>query len=165
MHQKLIAFNKRQRTKEQPILRAGDIVRLVRKIVEGDKERLQTFEGIVIAVKGGQSASPMVTVRKVTDGIGVELTLPLHSPSLESITVVKRARVRRAKLYYLRRKSTKSLRMKYQELTHFVREEDGASSAISSAPAETETAEEHAGMSETATDAPVMEEKQEEKKE
>jgi len=162
MHQKLIAFNKRQRTKEQPSLRAGDIVRMVRKIAEGDKERLQTFEGIVLAVKGGQSASPMVTVRKVTDGIGVELTVPTHSPSLESITVVKRAHVRRAKLYYLRHKSTKSLRMKYKELTNFVRGDESPSPSDSSesaemSPATTEHVKE--GEQTAVADVSVQEEK------
>lgn len=79
----------------------GDTVRVYAKIVEGDKERIQGFEGIVIARKGG-SISETFTVRKIVQGVGVERIFPLHSPKVDRIKVIKRGKVRRAKLYYLR---------------------------------------------------------------
>lgn len=126
MQKKLIEFNKAQRAKKLPEFQAGDVVKVYRKIKEGDKERIQLFEGIVIAIKGGQSSSPMITVRKVSGGIGVELILPIHSPEIEKIELVKRAKVRRAKLYYLRGLTAKKSRMKYKELSAFVAEEKEA---------------------------------------
>lgn len=124
MKKKIIEFNSSQRNKKVPELRAGDVVKIHRKIKEGGKERIQVFEGIIIAIKGKQSSSPMMTVRKVSSGVGVELILPIHSPQIEKIELVKRAKVRRAKLYYIRDKSTKSLRMKYKDLSGFVKEEE-----------------------------------------
>ena len=106
-----------------PDLKAGDVVRVSRKIKEGDKERVQIFEGIIIAIKGGQSSSPMITVRKVSEGVGVELILPIYSPSIEKIEIVRRAQVRRAKLYYLRGKTAKKSRLKYKELSEFITDE------------------------------------------
>lgn len=94
--------------------RAGDVVKVFRKIIEGGKERIQLFEGMIIAVKGGQSSSPVITVRKVSNGYGVELILPVLSPIIDRIEVVKRAKVRRSKLYFVRERSVKSLKMKYQ---------------------------------------------------
>jgi large subunit ribosomal protein L19 len=79
----------------------GDTVRVYAKIIEGDKERIQGFEGIVIARKGG-GISETFTVRKVVQGIGVERIFPIHSPKVDRIKVIKRGRVRRAKLFYLR---------------------------------------------------------------
>lgn len=79
----------------------GDTVRVYAKITEGDKERIQGFEGIVIARKGG-SVSETFTVRKIVQGIGVERIFPIHSPKVDRIKVLKRGRVRRAKLFYLR---------------------------------------------------------------
>lgn len=117
MHQTLIAFNKAQRRTDLPELRSGDVIRVNRKIKEGNKERIQKFEGMVIAIKGGQSASPTVTVRKVSNGIGVELILPLNSPQISSIEVVKHTRSRRAKLYYVRTKSAKVLGKKLKEVS------------------------------------------------
>jgi len=125
MRKKLIEFNLSQRNKKIPELRAGDVVKIHRKIKEGKKERIQVFEGIIIAVKGRQSSSPMITVRKVSYGVGVELILPIYSPAIEKIELVKRAKVRRAKLYYIREKSAKSLRLKYKDLSGFVKVEGG----------------------------------------
>jgi len=125
MRKKLIEFNLSQRNKKIPELRAGDVVKIHRKIKEGKKERIQIFEGIIIAVKGRQSSSPMITVRKVSYGVGVELILPIYSPAIEKIELVKRAKVRRAKLYYIREKSAKSLRLKYKDLSGFVKVEGG----------------------------------------
>ncbi|MEI8103736.1 MAG: 50S ribosomal protein L19 [Candidatus Moraniibacteriota bacterium] len=117
MNQKLIAFNLAERRTDLPELRAGDVVRISRKIKEGAKERIQNFEGMVIALKGHQSSSPTITVRKVTAGIGVELILPLNSPQISSIELVKRTRARRAKLYFTRDKSSKVIGKKLKEVS------------------------------------------------
>lgn len=117
MHKDLIAFNMAQRSrKEVPNLHSGDVVKIHRRIVEGGKERTQMFQGMVIAMRGGQSSSPTVTVRKMSFGIGVELVLPLYSESIEKIEVVKSTRSRRSKLYYVREKSAKLLRRKLKEV-------------------------------------------------
>lgn len=125
MNEKIVKFNLSQRdNKNIPDLQAGDIVKVHRKIVEGKKERIQIFEGIVIAINGKQSSSPTVTVRKVSNGVGVELVLPMFSPNIEKIEVVKRAKVRRSKLYYIRDKSAKSLRLKYKDMAEFAAVEE-----------------------------------------
>ncbi len=117
MHQELIAFNKVIRdTKQFPDIHIGDVVKLFRKIKEGGKERLQAFQGTVIASRGGQSSSPTITVRKVSFGVGVELVLPLYSPQIDRIEFVKRTRARRAKLYFVREKSVKVLSKKLKEV-------------------------------------------------
>jgi len=122
---KVQEFNQKVRlSAKRPELRAGDIVKIHRKITEGNKERVQVFEGIVIAVKGKQSSSPMATVRKVSFGVGVEITIPVFSPSVSKIEIVKRAKVRRSKLYYLRRKDFKISKLKTKELDRFVAEEE-----------------------------------------
>ena len=96
---------------ERPRLKSGDTVRVHVKVREGDKERIQIFEGIVIGMhRGGARAS--VTVRKVSFGQGVERIFPLHSPVIDKIDIVRSARVRRAKLYYLRELKGKAARMK-----------------------------------------------------
>ena len=105
-----------EETKEQlrsdlPAFDPGDTLRVNVRVREGDKERLQAFEGVCIARKGG-GVSETFTVRKVSSGIGVERVFPMHSPSVESITVVRRGRVRRAKLYYLRALRGKAARIK-----------------------------------------------------
>jgi large subunit ribosomal protein L19 len=87
--------------KEQPEFRAGDTVRVHVRVVEGDKERIQVFQGVVIARRGGGTRETF-TVRKISGSIGVERIFPLHSPSLNRIEVVRHGKVRRAKLYYLR---------------------------------------------------------------
>lgn len=94
-------INKNNMKKEVEQFGIGDTVRVYAKITEGDKERIQGFEGIVIARKGG-GISETFTVRKVVQGVGVERIFPLHSPKVDRIKVVKRGKVRRAKLYYLR---------------------------------------------------------------
>ena len=82
----MISFNLKQRKPLQiPELKAGDIVKIFRKIKEGNKERLQAFQGTVIAINGGQSSSKTITVRKVSFGVGVELVIPLSSPQIEKI--------------------------------------------------------------------------------
>jgi len=94
-----------------PTFRVGDTVRVHVKIKEGDKERIQIFEGIVIARKNGDLRSSF-TVRKITFGQGVERIFPLHSPVIEQIEIVKKGRVRRAKLYYLRSLKGKAAKIK-----------------------------------------------------
>jgi large subunit ribosomal protein L19 len=96
---------------ERPKMQAGDTVKVHVKVREGDKERIQIFEGVVIGIhRGGTRAS--FTVRKVSFGQGVERIFPLHSPTIQKVEVTKSARVRRAKLYYLRDLKGKAARMK-----------------------------------------------------
>lgn len=90
--------------------RAGDTVRVHTKVVEGDSERIQVFDGVVI-VRRGSGISETFTVRKISYGIGVERVFPLHSPRVEKIEVVKQGKVRRARLYYLRNLSGKAARL------------------------------------------------------
>lgn len=108
MQKKIIEFNQTQRKDAKIDFQSGDIVKVYKKIKEGDKERIQVFEGMIIAIKGRQSSSPMLTVRKVSDGVGVEIIIPLLSPSIEKIELVKKTTARRAKLYFLRKSSNKN---------------------------------------------------------
>ena len=94
-------INKRTMKEKVETFGVGDTVKVFAKITEGDKERLQGFEGVVIAKKGG-GATQTFTVRKVVQGVGVERIFPIHSPKVDKIKLVKRGKVRRAKLYYLR---------------------------------------------------------------
>ncbi len=97
--------------KDLPVFRAGDIIRLQLKIVEGGKERVQVFEGMVIQ-RRGSGLREMVTVRKISNGVGVERIIPLHSPYLLGLEVARRNKVRRARLFYMRGRVGKSLRLK-----------------------------------------------------
>lgn len=97
--------------KEVPQFNVGDTVKVFVKVVEGDKERLQAYEGIVIAKRNG-SIRETFTVRRISYGIGVERTFPLHSPRIDKIEVVRKGKVNRAKLYYLRERTGKSARVK-----------------------------------------------------
>jgi len=97
--------------KEVPQFNVGDTVRTFVKVVEGDKERLQPFEGVVIARKG-QGVNETFMVRKISFGVGVERVFPVHSPSIDKIEVLKRGDVRKAKLYYLRHKKGKDAKVK-----------------------------------------------------
>ena len=94
-----------------PAIAIGDTVKVMVKVVEGKNERLQAFEGVVIAKRNG-GIRETFTVRRVSYGIGVERTFPLHSPRLDKITVLRRGKVRRAKLYYLRNLSGKAAKIK-----------------------------------------------------
>ena len=89
----------------------GDTVRVNFKVIEGNKERIQAYEGIVIARKHG-GLRETFTVRRISSGIGVERTFPLHSPKIDSIVVVRQGEVRRAKLYYLRQRTGKAAKVK-----------------------------------------------------
>ncbi len=97
--------------KDFPEFWVGDTVRVYFRIIEGNKERVQPFEGVVIKFSGGMHRRTF-TVRRTTGGIGVERTFPLYSPRLEKIEVIRRGKVRRAKLYYLRQLSGKAARIK-----------------------------------------------------
>jgi large subunit ribosomal protein L19 len=98
-------------TKEVPKFKAGDNITVNYKIIEGNKERIQSFKGDVIK-RQGQGATATFTVRKVSDAVGVERTFPVNSPNIESIVLNKTGKVRRAKLYFLRSRSGKSARIK-----------------------------------------------------
>ncbi|MCL6524189.1 MAG: 50S ribosomal protein L19 [Thermoflavifilum sp.] len=108
-----ISFIHQQLTpaKEFPPFKPGDNITVTYRIVEGNKERTQSFKGDVIK-RQGRGYTATFTVRKVSDGIGVERTFPLYSPSIESIVLNKTGKVRRAKLYYLRERSGKSARIR-----------------------------------------------------
>jgi large subunit ribosomal protein L19 len=106
---------KREGLREEiPDFRPGDTVRVSVRVREGEKERLQAFEGVCIARRGG-GMSETFTVRKVSGGIGVERIFPLHSPLVAKIDLVRRGRVRRAKLYYLRKLSGKAARIRERQ--------------------------------------------------
>lgn len=98
-------------------MKPGDTIRVVQKIKEGDKSRLQTFEGLIIAQKHGKGIEGTFTVRKVSAGVGVERIFPVHSPNIEKVEIVRRAtRVRRAKLYYIRDKAARDTRKKMRQV-------------------------------------------------
>lgn len=112
MNRGVIALIEKEYMKEQiPAIEVGDTVKVFVKVVEGNRERLQAFEGVVIAKKNG-SVRETFTVRRVSFGVGIERTFPLHSPRIAKIEVVKHGKVRRAKLYYLRKLSGKAAKIK-----------------------------------------------------
>ena len=95
-----------------PDFRSGDSIAVDVKVIEGGKSRLQTFEGVVISISAGHNIDKTFTVRKISNGVGVERIFPFHSPNLDNIRVIKRGKVRRAKLYYLRGLKGKAARIK-----------------------------------------------------
>lgn len=103
-------------------IRSGDTVRVTQKIIEKDKKtgkpktRLQDFEGLCLSVKHGKEAGGTITIRKVASGVGVERIFPIYSPSIEKIEVVKRSKVRRAKLYHIRKKAAKEIRRQMRNI-------------------------------------------------
>ena len=105
------AFTSEQIKTEVPVIRIGDTVRIHNKIKEGNKERIQMFEGTVIAKHGG-GISETFTVRRVSYGCGVEKTFPLHSPNVAKVDIIRVGKVRRAKLYYLRDRVGKASKVK-----------------------------------------------------
>ncbi len=115
MATKLKIFINPQLKKDLPDVKPGDRISVYQKIKEGEKEKLQTFEGIVIARKHGKEIGATITVRREISGIGVEKIFPLHSPTIEKIEILKRGKVRRAKLYYLRRAKGKKAKIKMAE--------------------------------------------------
>ena len=105
------AINAENMKAEVPAFNVGDTVKVGFKIIEGGKERVQNFEGVVIAKRNG-GISETFTVRHISYGVGVEKTYPLHSPKITNITVVRKGKVRRAKLYYLRSRTGKAAKVK-----------------------------------------------------
>nr|YP_010241940.1 ribosomal protein L19 [Coscinodiscus wailesii]QTI82855.1 ribosomal protein L19 [Coscinodiscus wailesii] len=111
-NQKIITEFQKQYLKEDfPKIQIGDSIKVGVKIIEGNKERVQFYEGTIIAIKNS-SINKTITVRKVLQGIGVERIFLIHSPKIASLTILKSAKVRRAKLYYLRNRKGKASRLK-----------------------------------------------------
>ena len=128
----------KQLKKDIPFFKAGDTVRVAVKVVEGDNERIQNFDGVVIA-RRGHGISESFTVRKISFGVGVERIFPINSPRIESITVLRNGKVRRAKLNYLKALSGKAARL--QERTKVVPGADTVKEEVTAetvAPAVTE---------------------------
>ncbi len=115
MNELIKAVEETYKKKEIPDFKVGDTVRVHVKVKEGDRERLQPFEGVVIARRGGGLRETFM-VRKISFGVGVERIFPLHSPVVESIELIKRGDVRRAKLFYLRKKKGKEAKIKEKEI-------------------------------------------------
>lgn len=103
-----------------PELRPGFTIRVHQRIKEGDKERLQVFEGVIIAAKHGQGISGTITVRKIAEGVGVERIFPIHTPTITKIEVVKKSKVRRSKLYFLRGLSSRKTKSKMKDLVEAI---------------------------------------------
>lgn len=110
--------------KKMPEIKPGYTVRVYQKIKEGEKERIQTFEGLVIKMNSGFGADKTFTVRKVVDGIGIEKIYPLYSTNIEKIEVKKKSQVRRSKLFYMRDRSGKSARLKESFISDKISEEE-----------------------------------------
>ena len=105
------ALESQQIREDLPVFQVGDTVKVIYKVVEGQRERVQPFQGVVIRLHGAGSRRTF-TVRKISFGVGVERTIPLHSPKIIDVETVKRGKVRRSKLYYLRDKVGKAARVK-----------------------------------------------------
>ncbi len=153
--------------KKMPDFQAGDTVRVSTKIVEGDKERIQVFQGVVIKIeRGGHGAS--YTVRHVAFGIGVERTFPMTSPLVEKVVIVRQGKVRRSRLYYLRSLSGKEARRKIKRVERKIREQVGDELLQSEPEEEVEPIMDEAAVAaaaEKAAEAKAPEAKKEEKKE
>ena len=114
---KEVAIITKEHLKEgMPEIQPGDTVNVSQRIKEKGKERLQAFEGIVLARKHGKGINATITVRKVVAGVGVEKIFPLHTPTIEKIEITKRGKVRRAKLYYLREAKGRKARLKRKDI-------------------------------------------------
>ncbi|HYK73202.1 MAG TPA: 50S ribosomal protein L19 [Pseudoneobacillus sp.] len=111
MQQLIKEITQEQLRTDLPAFRPGDTVRIHVKVIEGTRERIQLFEGVVIKRRGG-GVSETFTVRKVSYGVGVERTFPVHTPKIAKLEVIRRGKVRRAKLYYLRNLRGKKARIK-----------------------------------------------------
>lgn len=109
-------FSQAHQKQNLPDIRPGDTVRVHQRVKEGDKTRIQVFEGVVLAHKHGKGINATITVRKISQGVGVERIFPLHSPLVEKLEAIRHAKVRRAKLYYLRAAKGKRARLKAKEL-------------------------------------------------
>ncbi len=117
MTTKLDIFNQKSLKKDLPDIRSGDTVRINQRVKEKDKERIQTFEGLVIAKKHGKGISATIKVRRIISGTGVEITLPIHSPVIDKIEIIKKGKVRRKKLYYLKKVEGRKAKLKIKEFS------------------------------------------------
>ncbi len=159
MDSALAAISQSSLKQNLPTFKVGQTVRIHQRIKEGEKERIQVFEGIIIQMRNGTGVSGTITVRKVVDGIGVERVFAIHSPLIAKVEVTKQAKVRRSKLYYLRTRTGKAARLRTTLL-------EGQVFEPTSAPEEEIVEEEAAEASETpVTEAPAEEAKAEEAKE
>ena len=111
MNEIIKAIEDEQLKKEVPVINVGDTVKVYGKIKEGNRERIQVFEGVVLKVQGGGSRATF-TMRKTSNGVGVEKTWPVHSPNVEKVELVRKGKVRRAKLNYLRNRVGKKAKVK-----------------------------------------------------
>lgn len=118
----VVEFKKAERKASIPDIHAGDIIVVSQKIKEGDKERIQQFEGLVLAKKHGDGINATITVRKVSNGIGVERVFPIHSPTIEKIKILRHSDVRRSKLYFIRTKAAKEIRRKMGQVAPLIAE-------------------------------------------
>lgn len=153
---------KKYTKKNIPDLKSGDTVRVHLKVSEGNKERIQIFEGLVIAVKHGKSLDGTFCVRKESFGVGVERTFPLHSPKIVKLERIKQSKVRRSKLYYMRDLRGKSARLKELNYDHKIWEEKDAEEELkrieeeTAALAEAEAAKKEALEAELAQKAEAL---------
>ena len=122
MSNKIETFLQSHLKTDLPDIRSGDTVKVYQKIKEGDKEKTQIFEGLVIARKHGQEMGSTITVRKIISGVGVERIFPLHSPVIEKIEISKKGKVRRAKLYYLRKAKGRRAKLRRKEFAEAIAE-------------------------------------------
>ena len=159
---------KKYMKKNTPDVRTGDTVKVHLKVKEGTKERIQIFEGLVIATKHGSTLDGTFTVRKESFGIGVERVFPVHSPRIVKIERVKQSKVRRSKLYYMRELHGKNARLKDMNRDHKVWEEKGAEAeiekieeAVAEAAEEAAEAKAEEAEVEEAIEAPAEEVKEE----
>jgi large subunit ribosomal protein L19 len=132
-------FIQDQLKKDLPEIRPGDTVKIHQKVKEGDKDRIQVFEGVIIARKHGKGMSATITVRKVVEGVGVEKIFPIHSPSIAKIEVVRSGKVRRSKLYYLREARGKKAKLKKRNFGAAIAEPEKAAIEQPEAVLEAET--------------------------
>lgn len=150
--------------KKTPVIEAGMSVKVSQKIREGDKERVQNFEGLVIATNGGSGVNATFTVRKIVGGIGVEKVFPLHSKNIVKIEILKKAKVRRSKLYYMRERRGKAARMSETHVRDVVvddeAEKKAAEAAAKKAEEEKKKAEEAEAKAKEA-DAPAADSEKE----
>lgn len=135
--EKLKTFLQSSLKKNLPDIKPGDTIAIYQKIKEGDQERTQVFEGLVLARKHGKEAGATITVRKVVSGIGVEKIFPIHSPAIEKIEILKRGKARRAKLYYLRTAKGRKARLKKKEFAEVITKEEPSEELKKEEPVET----------------------------